>query len=112
MKKLAIAAVALTALTSSLAFAMPNVEVASKSVTVKYSDLNVTQPEGAKALYSRLQNAAWRACRDLGVGSSTARFGLGTCIRDAVEAAVKDVNKPAVTALHEGGAIDGRTASR
>jgi UrcA family protein len=70
-----------------------------RSETVKYSDLNTTDVQGAAALYQRLANAAKNVCRELEPGRS---LGLmrpyNTCVHNAISNAVADVDRPAVSA--------------
>jgi len=88
------------------AFAKDQSTVASE--VVHYSDLNLSTPAGARALYERIQNASVRVCWHLApAGVLNLR-----CRMELVGAAVADVNQPALTALHTGKAPDQRTAQR
>ncbi|RYZ64483.1 MAG: UrcA family protein [Proteobacteria bacterium] len=102
------------ALGTSLALSVPAAAETGITEVVKYYDLNLTQPTDAQKLYRRLQGAAWRVCRDTVSGSgAAAMLQQGTCIRTLVESAVHNVNKPVLTALHEGKAAEADlTASR
>ena len=99
-------------LTTPLAWAMPAMAGDLHSEVVKYSDLNLTTPAGAKALYSRLRAAASRVCGELDGGMRIVdRRDLIACRAAALESAVQDVNMPQLTALHRGRPA-GLTASR
>jgi UrcA family protein len=71
-------------------------------IVVAYSDLNLDSPAGAKTLYRRIAYAARQVC-----GSPAAAWYPGqrqkwqTCYRTAVENAIRKVNRPVLTALHE-----------
>jgi UrcA family protein len=73
----------------------------ARSTTVSFRDLNLSDPAGAKTLYSRIQTAAKKVC-----GSTSADFIERTtwrsCYRHAVDDAVRKVNNPLLTAVHTG----------
>jgi UrcA family protein len=74
---------------------------AVKSVVVRYSDLDLTQPQDARKLYSRIQTAARSACGDA-ESPDLARFArFHNCIDQAVTRAVSEVNVQRVTEIHE-----------
>ena len=120
MKTLSNTAVAATALGLALALSVPGAaaplagsKVTTRTEVVKYSDLNLATPTGAAMLYSRIKTAATRVCRGIiPAMDAHARFERTTCVRDLTETAVKDVNRPSLTALHEGRATDDLTAQR
>jgi UrcA family protein len=70
-------------------------------ITVRYGDLNLANPEGARVLYRRISVAARNAC-----GPNFAQWYPGVraawkeCYKATVDQAVKQVNAPALTALH------------
>ncbi len=70
-------------------------------ITVRYHDLNLASPEGARVLYGRITVAARKIC-----GPNFAQFYPGVrskwkdCYKATVDDAVKQVNAPALTALH------------
>jgi UrcA family protein len=100
---------ALAALTMFLGVAAAGSAVASetagalyvkRSITIDYSDLDLTQPQGVNALYSRVVSAARRACSDP-QPMELARFAeFRKCVDRAVSEAVGDVNQPALAAVH------------
>jgi UrcA family protein len=68
---------------------------------VKFADLDISKPAGAKALYGRIAAAANHVCRESG---SRDAFNWDTfkerrCVDKAIENAVKAVNAPALSAL-------------
>jgi len=69
---------------------------------VRFSDLDVSTPAGARALHARIANAAFRVCRDVG------RAGVErvACQHLLTDAAVADLNNPTLTALHAGKEIE------
>src|SRR5262249_9705120 len=82
-------------------------EVASEqtdapSKIVKYSDSEITTASGAEALYNRIHAAAWHVCTDMFPGNNgpSALEGL-RCIDTLTGEAVKEVNSPRLTAIHE-----------
>lgn len=75
------------------------------SVVVNYADLDVSTAAGARALYQRIEHAAWRVCLLTGptIGIENVR-----CRHELIDAAVSDVNAPALTALNEGRTMSGK----
>lgn len=102
------------ALATSLALSVPASADSEVSEVVKYDDLNLTTTTGAQTLYKRLKAAAWRVCREsVSLAGTSGMLQQGQCMKTLVESAVHNVNKPELTALHEGTAVDaGMTASR
>jgi UrcA family protein len=67
---------------------------------VNYGDLNLDSQEGAKVFYARVRSAAEFVCSPL-EGRDLGRQRIWhACIDDALAAAVTQVDKPTVTALH------------
>jgi UrcA family protein len=65
-------------------------------ITVKFADLNVSNPQGAAALYARIQRAARQVCphldgRDLGSSGP-----MNACVNKAIADAVAKVGQPAL----------------
>jgi UrcA family protein len=80
------------------------------SKTVRYSDLDISSPEGAKALYHRIRAAARDVCeRSIG-GDAVLRVAENACVDTAIDNAVRKVDAPALTSLRFGGDI--RLASK
>jgi len=77
------------------------------SVVVKYGDLNLGSPAGAKLLLKRIEAAANAACGgqpDIRELDKLANFKA--CRSSAVTRAVRAVNSPMLTAMANGGAPD------
>ncbi|HEY3809062.1 MAG TPA: UrcA family protein [Steroidobacteraceae bacterium] len=74
---------------------------AGQSVTVRYADLDLNRPADVKTLYQRIRHAAYGACgeREL-TGSHLPLPSWQTCVRDAVDQAVAQLDRPALTAYH------------
>jgi UrcA family protein len=71
------------------------------TVTVDYSDLNLTTDAGIKALYRRLQIAAKQVCRSFEgheIGGATQRRA---CYNQALSDAVAKVNVEMLSVLHK-----------
>ena len=74
-------------------------EEALPAKIVKYDDLDITKPAGAKVLFHRIHAAAVEVCP---VPFSSAPKLLAVeraCIDHAIDQAVRDVNAPALTEL-------------
>ncbi len=66
------------------------------SVTVKFADLNISNPSGALVLYERIQRAAQGVCSYYWYKLAT---GEAHCVHDAIANAVAKVNQPALSAV-------------
>jgi UrcA family protein len=81
------------------------------SKVVKFNDLDITTPDGAKVLYKRIRAAARDVC-GVSIGDDPIlRVGTKVCIDKAVDNAVKRVNAPMLTYLRFGSS-DVRLASK
>jgi UrcA family protein len=81
--------------------------------TVKFADLDIQTPEGAKALYHRIRVAANQVCETKD-RDPVMREAKPACVDTAIDNAVKKVNAPYLTALRFGNANNGnvRLASK
>jgi UrcA family protein len=72
-----------------------------KSTIVRFADLNLESPEGARALYSRIRSAAGSLCGEqfsLWDGNRSREWN--DCYRTTIERAVVKLNRPVLTAVH------------
>jgi UrcA family protein len=106
------------ALLVALGYGAPGVAQSSKtpsapSSIVRYHDLDLSEPASVHTLYMRIQNAAWLVCRQV-VPPNNGPSDIENlkCRRSLVDAAVAEVDRPALTALHAGKKPADRTASR
>lgn len=69
---------------------------------VAYDDLNLDTAAGAKALYARLHYAAKHVCAPAQVApSDLSRYQIWqSCVDMALASAVRKINNPLLTALH------------
>jgi UrcA family protein len=73
----------------------------SVSTTVHFGDLNLDHPAGITALYRRLNIAAERDCGEpLITGSHVVSSYWRSCVAQAVDGAVRALDRPALTAYH------------
>lgn len=93
-----LASVTLAALAAGTASAKTPGTHSTASVVVRYHDLDLSTEGGIHTLYGRIQTAAWRVCRQL----QYVRIEGVRCHTTVTEAAVKDVNLPALSALLSG----------
>jgi UrcA family protein len=70
--------------------------------TVGYADLNISQVAGAKVLYRRIEAAARQVCPIDDPRNLSARRMHDSCVKQAVDDAVKCVNSPMLSSLHAG----------
>ena len=92
-----LAAAVLSAFACSLATVCTAAEPMNPlQATVKYADLTISNPDGAAALYARIQRAAGQVClpfdgRDLG-----SKRRMSSCVHKAIADAVAKVDQPAL----------------
>jgi UrcA family protein len=96
------------ALCSALSTTAEAEDVPSK--VVKFNDLDITTPDGAKVLYKRIRAAARDVC-DASDTDPVLRGAVKVCIDKAIDKAVKDVNAPMLSNLRFGSS-DVRLASK
>jgi UrcA family protein len=84
---------------------LATVPVETRSVSVRYSNLDLQSAAGATALYHRLQGAARAVC-GYGELDLTVHAYVNRCNRSAISEAVSAVNAPLLSAIHnaQGGA--------
>lgn len=68
------------------------------SVTVKYGDLNIARPSGARVLYQRIEEAAQAACSYYWFETDAAE---ARCVNGAITNAVTKVHQPALSAIYD-----------
>jgi UrcA family protein len=90
-----------TALLSTSALALPSRslqdDVQTRTETVKFKAADAATAEGAASLYGKLNDAALRVCRDERLAAVDS---LEACVADALDAAVRSIASPMVSALH------------
>ena len=70
-------------------------------ITVRYDDLNLANPEGARVLYRRISAAARNVCGpNFAQWYPSVRRGWKDCYKATVDHAVNQVNAPTLTVLH------------
>jgi UrcA family protein len=68
---------------------------------VKYGDLDLSSPQGAAALYSRIQKAAGSVCWRMYDSDFAYRANKDACLQGAIADAVSKVNRPELSAVYE-----------
>lgn len=95
-------ALIVTLFLTSVALSTPS-RAEAPSQVVRYADLNLATPDGVSALYSRIQAAAWKVCGEIvAPHNGPTATENGKCRRTLIDVAVRQVDKPALTALHAG----------
>jgi UrcA family protein len=96
-----------TAIFSALASSFAAVGAAAGGIitvseTVKYGDLNVSNPQGAATLYQRIVKAANNVCgsRDVGSRNLESQATLNACVHKAIADAVTKVGQPQLFAIY------------
>ena len=96
-KPIILAAVAFIACGTTIAQA--DSTFGTRSVTVRFADIDTTNREGAAALYRRLKGAATSVCRDLEPGGELARVSAYVnCIQTVLGAAIVKIDRSTLTA--------------
>lgn len=71
------------------------------TIRVSYAELDINKPRGLEVLYSRIQRAAKTVCDVSGAPQELARGRHAkACYKTAVDDAVRQINRPTLTALH------------
>jgi UrcA family protein len=69
--------------------------------TVRFGDLNLDNRNGVESLYRRIENAASEVCGpDRSTGSPFVSAAWTTCVTNAVQQAVRTVDRPSLTAYY------------
>jgi UrcA family protein len=87
-------------LTTNLALATP-VDDKTEAVTVRYSDLDLSSPQGALVLYKRIKFAAHEACGYTPPQELARLARYQECVDHAVTRAIEKVKSARVSAIHE-----------
>jgi UrcA family protein len=87
-------------LTTNLALASP-VDDQNQGVTVRYSGLDLSSPQGALELYKRIRYAAREACGFSEPRELARLEHFQECVDHAITQAVEKVKSPRVTEIHE-----------
>ena len=89
------------ALVIAIAISAPVVSRAGEpQMRVSYSDLNLSSPEGARHLYSRIERVANYACGTSNTDTDVIMRGPGPCVRAAIGHAVRNINSAMLTKLY------------
>jgi UrcA family protein len=71
------------------------------SITISFGELDLSKPQGLEVLYTRIKRAAKSVCGFKPSPLTTLRRrDASSCYESTVEHAVKQVNRPMLTALH------------
>jgi UrcA family protein len=76
--------------------------VSVRTVIVRFGDLDLSTPAGAKTLYQRIRGAARAVCgeeQDYDLGLDSRRY-WNSCFQSAVNGAVDKVHSPLLRAVH------------
>jgi UrcA family protein len=71
-----------------------------RSATVKYGDLNLSNPDGAKALYRRIVKASHQVCDSSDDAFPEVRLAVHNCHVKAIAEAVTKVGHPNLIAVY------------
>jgi UrcA family protein len=82
-----------------------------RTVTVRYSDLNLESAAGATTLYIRIRSAARFVCGDTGHGIDALRV-WNACFHTSVSDAVSAVHSPLLSAVDAGTSIKSTPTAR
>jgi UrcA family protein len=99
-----------TAAVSALTIVAGADDLSAPAITVKFDDLNIASPAGAKALYRRIQAAAVEVCPQADNADLHMVAIRGACIDHAIDNAVRKVDSTALTELRFGSPV--RLASK
>lgn len=69
-------------------------------ITVRYADLNLSNPQEAATLYSRIRAAAKDGCWQFEDRGIQATLQFNACVQEGIVGAVIQVNNPALSAVY------------
>jgi UrcA family protein len=72
-------------------------DTSSARETVKFADINITNPSGALALYGRIRWAARSVCSHYWFKTNADE---ADCVHNAIANAVAQINRPALSAVY------------
>ena len=72
----------------------------ANSVIVKFGDLNLRSQAGIASLHKRIRNAAESVCAQYDTRVLGLRDGYDSCVKDAIERGVNEVNNANLTRFH------------
>ena len=84
------------ALTCGAATVCNATEMDPPQTTVKFADLNVSNPQGAATLYARIQRAARQVCASFDGRDLRSKARMDACVHQAIADAVASVGQPAL----------------
>jgi len=92
------------AILSALAFSFATASRADDGttppqVTVKFGDLNVSNPQGAATLYRRIHGAAETVCLRMYIDERAYEWHKNACLQKVIGDAVIKVDRPALSAI-------------
>ena len=71
------------------------------TIRISYAELDINRPRGLEVLYSRIQDAAKVVCNVNQMRRELAQAARASaCYKTAVDDAVRQINRPTLTALH------------
>jgi UrcA family protein len=70
------------------------------TVKVSYADLNLSTPDGARRLYSRIENAAYAACGTSRSDTESLMNAPGSCVKQAIGQAVQSARIPSLAQVY------------
>jgi UrcA family protein len=73
---------------------------AAPQAVVKFEDLNLSNPQGAAALYHRIWGAAITVCRPQDNGTLASKGRVDTCVHKAIADAVAKVGRAELFAVY------------
>jgi UrcA family protein len=77
------------------------VTVSAPTIKVSYADLDINKPRGLEVLYSRIQRAARSVCDyDYSIKELARGRHAKACYETAMDDAVRQINRPTLTAFH------------
>jgi UrcA family protein len=71
------------------------------NIEVEYTDINLATLAGAETLYGRIVRAARMACGPAESRSAAMMSAYRSCLKEAVDGAVKEVGSPNLSGLHQ-----------
>jgi len=85
---------------SAGAFAQEPTDTSAPSITVRYADLNLTEPVAVEVLYRRVQMAAQEVCNHGQSRELARQVAADKCVHNAMNNAIQKLDVPELNALY------------
>jgi UrcA family protein len=80
---------------------VPSLAIEPQQLLVRFADLDLTRPDGAKSLFQRIKHAAETVCSPRDRSTLASHQLYKACVADAISTAVTQVDRPRLNAYYQ-----------